>query len=109
VGLANVQLRMNLEIHACSSSEFRVGCKTIEDVKKFVEILSEESHVTWRVLKTDPRDRSAGIKNLFCKEYRCQSSNLGIEAETNKPHKKHTDCGAQMRITLKRIGQRKTR
>ena len=97
---------MNVEIHACSANEFRLTCRKPEEVSQILKIMAQENHITWRILKTDPHNRSAGNKQIFYAEYFCQGSNLRIAPETLKPHRKHVDCKAQMKISIKRISDR---
>lgn len=61
---------------------------------------------TWRVARTFPKDMSAGIKNLFYKEYHCQHSDLRVLSDQFMPHEKHCGCPAKLTITIKKIGKR---
>ena len=54
----------------------------------------------------NPSRSAAGQKNLFHTEYRCQSSDSRILPDAKKPHIKHTNCKAEMKVTIKRIGPR---
>ena len=97
---------MNVKIHTCSENEFRLSCKKSSDVDEMLKILTEETHITWRVLRTDPIHKSSGIKQVFYVEYRCQSSNFRILHGAQNPSRKHTDCKAHLTISIKRVGHR---
>ncbi|XP_065218759.1 uncharacterized protein LOC135844466 [Planococcus citri] len=107
--LQNNSVQDNLHFHVCKQSDtltLRANWTTVAEVDHFLKYMNDTCHITWRVLRTSPKDMSAGTRNIFYTQYRCQSSNMRVRSDTKKPHSKHTNCQARMQITVKRIGHR---
>ncbi|XP_065218152.1 uncharacterized protein LOC135844010 [Planococcus citri] len=112
---ATIQENLNFpddinEIHVCyaknNSYVLRTTVKSSEEIEEFLNKWTKESRVVWRVNKTCPRRNAAGLKNIYWKEFRCQSSNLKVSKNAKKLHKKHTGCEAYMTITIKKVANR---
>lgn len=98
------------EIHVCRAVDncyiLRTTIKTVDGIEDFLKKWTRHSRVVWRVNKTCPKRNSAGLKNIYWKEFRCQSSNIKISKTTKRMHKKHTNCPAYMGITMKKVTTR---
>lgn len=97
--------------HICTAGENKnfVIRMTLPSEVMFINFLKKWtscSHVTWRINKTDPKNMSAGQKNIFWRKYRCQSSNDRVRQATKTPSKKHTFCPAQFTVIIKKVPKR---